>query len=152
MYLLETILGTIFVGCMVLSAFLLMFVMSLGGEIYSDDTSQSSLTPGISQSIRMIQDLEKYPSPEEGVYKNVEYKMKRLHNSIWGGYVKVENVSDEMHEKMEELSHGGITGGCDGMIGFDCSHLGDYPLCADGIYRDRNYVLAVIHRMIDELQ
>lgn len=83
------------------------------------------------------------------------------------GYVKRDfEFSDEMYEALNDNSHGGITYGNEGWIGFDCNHAQDFNLTRyyqfeeiglgvdfethlrQETYRDLEYVIETLKNMI----
>lgn len=114
---------------------------------------------------RMIADIIRYPNNKSGKYREYIYRMKRPFKSYWCGYIdlsreKCEQITDEQISYLEEIVHGGLTGG---LIGFDCAHFMDYHyLKANGKliefnyethcnYKDHNFVMNNIKQIIDYL-
>ena len=76
----------------------------------------------------MLKDIEKSRNrPHKGIYKGIEWEIRRPSRTYLCGYIYPkpeigDRLTEEDYEKLQELSHGGLTCG----IGFDCSHYGDY--------------------------
>ena len=111
----------------------------------------------------MLQDNEKWPPQQTGVYRGFGWEVKRDHLfSYYCGYIDVpdrySDVSARTQRAVETVCHGGITFGGfgGGRIGFDCTHAYDYTANSIGdvrfvskVFRTFPYVLSVIKRMID---
>lgn len=99
----------------------------------------------------MKSDIIKYGDKSSGVYRDIEWEMKRHPGLVhWCGYVRYkqhDNFTDDDWDKLDKLSHVGLTA----TLGFDCAHYGDYPTC-NGVtakYRTHDYVLTKLKEMID---
>ena len=98
---------------------------------------------------------------QKGVYKNLKWETRRHKTMLhWNCYVETpRELSPEEYEKLESLSHFGITGSYNGMIGFDTVHYTDFNpklfqmmgYKEEETYKDLNYVKNVAFRMIDYL-
>lgn len=94
---------------------------------------------------KMIED-DLLDNNEVGYYREIKYELKRLVYTHWCGYIYPEfKIKDNVVNMLENISHGGLTSG----LGFDCAHIGDYPMFGNGTFRDRLYVLQIIHNIID---
>lgn len=108
----------------------------------------------VSEEQRMKQDIEEHGEEDSGVYRGLKWSMKRPYSTYWCGYVDFDtsNLPDTHIDGLDSVAHGGLTADC----GFDCAHHNDYApfpgfngrVCC-GIYRDHDYVLKCIHKMID---
>jgi hypothetical protein len=105
------------------------------------------------QHLKMLADIKKYGSFQEGTYNGIKWSMKRPFNTNWCGYILYDKeLTDIEYNRLGEHTHRGLTF----EYGFDCSHAGDYcpmdhNLLENGIYRDYDFVLLKLYGMIDYL-
>ena len=102
----------------------------------------------LEQEARRVADIKEYGNFQEFNYKNVRCYMQRTttgHRS-WCGYLDC-GITADTFERLEGIAPGGMTA----HNGFDCCHLGDYPVDLDGEYRDYAFVRAALERMVDEV-
>lgn len=102
------------------------------------------------QELRMQLDVVKNPGTT-GVYRGINWRTRRPYGTYLCGYVDTE-CGDVMYAKLDKIAHGGLTA----EIGFDCAHAGDYmggPLkhFLEGVYRDHDYVVGILQKMIDAI-
>ena len=115
-----------------------------------------------------MEDIRENGNYKTDVYKGVKWEIKRHpNNNYLCGYVCYDDenydgyvrLSNEKMEELEGIAHGGLTAD----LGFDCdcAHYMDY-YCGNyedieeiklfpqkSLYRDCDYVLGVLERMID---
>ena len=109
------------------------------------------LTPSLQRDL-MLEDIEKHKYHETGFYRNIKWAINRHTEMkhLCGYVLDNDHISDETIEKLDSIAHGGLTA----RLGFECAHYGDYisfdgdPLWR-GCYRNYDYVLGIIHKMID---
>lgn len=116
-----------------------------------------------SQAARMLKDLMHCSNqPMDGVYKGIKWKITRPTGSHLCGYIIVPKTTVVDFDGLDDIAHGGITGGCrcnedEESFGFDCAHAGDWiPSFGAGLakennwtYKNYDYVLNNIKEMID---
>jgi hypothetical protein len=84
---------------------------------------------------------------KSGLYRDIKWEIKRNQFGVLCGYVLIATqIPQEKLDQMERHTHGGFTA----HLGFDCCHMGDWFGHVPGIYRDFDYVLERLHRIIDE--
>lgn len=101
------------------------------------------------EELVMQYDISTYGNQRSGSYKGINWSMKRPYGNYWCGYIypNDDDISDKDIKNLEEIAHGGLTMG----YGFDCTHLGDYPMDKNGTFRTFEYVYKCITSMIDYL-
>jgi len=103
----------------------------------------------------MLEDIAKHPGTT-GVYRGIKWKTRRPSGTYLCGYVlDQDNLTAEVVDKLDGIAHGGLTH----EIGFDCAHYNDYApfsieyedMCARGVYKTHDYVVSLLHEMIDAI-
>lgn len=121
------------------------------GYLEGEDDDPLPLPSNEEEYQKLIQDVTVYGMKQTGSYRGVSYTAKRNGRDMrrhWCGYIHPNtSCTEEQGERIDAAAHGGLTWG----IGFDCAHIGDYPLYVDGQFRDFPYVLSIIKAMIDAL-
>jgi hypothetical protein len=116
------------------------------------------LTPADYAFIIMCDDIRVYGNSHDGTYNGVPFALRRMrsgdweHEDYWCGYILYNKgaLTDEEIEEIGNVTHGGITS--EKLLGFDCSHLGDFTYCRrHGTYRTYQFVNNCIRNMIDVL-
>lgn len=111
------------------------------------------------QHQRMLKDIELHGLNNEGIYRDIRWETKRPYKTYLCGYLRIDDkdikISDEKLNKIESVSHGGLTSG----LGFDCAHAGDYFTMSRQMvgfvfdkrdtYKDYDYVVNCLKKMID---
>ena len=127
-------------------------------ETKMDEKKSDEKKTHIQEQLEIMQkDIKDHGMKNKGVYNRIKWAMKRPCNSYWCGYVYYEGtLSNDQLEKLDELSHGGLTSG----LGFDCAHWGDFapfPDVPQGflfgshklVFRTHDYVYDILKEMID---
>jgi hypothetical protein len=111
------------------------------------------IVPAASQHSKMLKDIQKHGNRDSGTYRGIPWMMTRPCRTYWCGYVtydqsalsKKYKLTKDNTQRLEIISHGGLTSD----LGFDCSHIGDYPMSANGTFRTYAYVYGILKGMID---
>jgi len=100
----------------------------------------------LEQEQRRQADIAEYGNEQEFTYKKIRCYMLRRYGKYWCGYLDC-GIVEDVFNRLNGVAHGGMTA----HNGFDCAHLGDYPVDPDGEYRDYAYVRKVLEDLVDEL-
>lgn len=95
----------------------------------------------------------------EFVYRDIKAQMRRNNFGAWCGYIKTDGRDLAIwHDfDVEYEVHGGWTYDRDGLLGFDCAHLGDmspltvpnFPIDYMSVYRNAGYVKSILRNTIN---
>src|SRR4051812_24270520 len=109
----------------------------------------------VAEHARMLNDIDQFGQEQTDRYRNIKWQIRRPDGKYLCGYVWLSGATPKILDKLEEHTHYGWTfhNDVEGKYGFDCAHGGDYRngfmQQPTDIYRDSEYVLGHIHKIID---
>ena len=103
------------------------------------------------ECFRMYNDINTYGDFMSGVYEGVRWTMWRV---VYHWCVEVFlELDDDEFEEVEVLIHAGyITIHSPVYFGWDCAHIGDFPVDGRGTYKTFNYNMSVVHSAVEYIQ